>query len=57
MPQKTIGSLKMELAILNFSCKSEVRLNTTIDKTVEKCTEFYKRMCLTHHQFQVLEDT
>ena len=42
MPQKTSGSIKMELAILNFSCKSVVRLNTAIDKTIQKCTEFYR---------------
>ena len=47
----------MELALLNFSIKSIVTLNTTIDKTIEKCNEFYKRMCSTHNKFQVLTAT
>ena len=47
----------MELALLNFDNKSAVRLNTTIDKTIEKCNEFYKRMCSTHNKFQVSVDT
>ena len=57
MPQKTSGSIKMELAILNFGCKSVVRLNTAIDKTIEKCTEFYKGMCSIHHQCHILAGT
>ena len=36
MPQKIVGELKMELALLNFSSKVAIRLNTTIEKTVEK---------------------
>ena len=36
MPQKTTRNLKMELEILNFSYKSVVRLNNSIDKIVEK---------------------
>ena len=47
----------MELVILNFGLKSVVRLNRAIDKTVEKCTEFYKGMCSIHHQCQVLAGT
>ena len=42
MPQKYAGSLKMEVAILNFGCRTTVRLNTTIEKTIEKCAEFHK---------------
>ena len=38
MPQKSVGGLKMEIAILNFGCKTAVRLNTAIEKTNEKCT-------------------
>ena len=45
MPQKTTGSLKMEMTILNFGCKVTVRLNIAIDRTIEKCTEFYKDTC------------
>ena len=47
----------MEVAILNLGCKAAVRLNTSIDKTVEKCTEFYKGMCSIHNQWQVLACT
>ena len=54
---KTSGSINMELVILNFGCKSVVQLNTAIDKTIEKCTEFYKGMCLIHHQCQILAST
>ena len=57
MPQKNARSLNMEVAILNFGCKSTLRLNTAIDKTVEKCTEFYKGMCSIHNQCQVLAGT
>ena len=47
----------MEMEILNFGYKSAVRLNTSIDKTVEKCIKFYKRMCSIHNQCQVLAGT
>ena len=49
MPQKYVGSLKMEVAILNFGCKTMIRLNTTIEKTIEKCAEFYKGIDLVHN--------
>ena len=54
MPQKSAGSLKMELAILNFGCRTTVRLNTTIEKTMEKCAEFYKGIHLVHNQSMIL---
>ena len=57
MPQKITGSLEMEVAILNFGCKSTVRLNIAIDRTIEKCTEFYKDMCSVHNRCMVLVDT
>ena len=43
IPQKTVVGLKMELAILDLSSKAIVRLHTTIDKTVEKCKDFYMK--------------
>ena len=52
IPQNNIGGLKMELALLNFSRKSGTRLSTTIDKTTEKCNEFYKKMFSTHNKCQ-----
>ena len=57
MPQKTTGSLKMEVAILNFGCKAAAILNTAIDRTIKKCTEFYKGMCPIHNQCMNLADT
>ena len=57
IPQKNSGSIKMELAILNFGSKSSVRLNTAIDKTLEMRNEFYKRMCSIHNKCQVSVDT
>ena len=32
----------MEITILNFGCKTAARLNTAIEKTIEKCAEFHK---------------
>ena len=49
MPQKYVGRLKMEVAILNFGCRTTVRLNTSIEKTIEKCVEFYKGIHLVHN--------
>ena len=57
MLKKTAESLNMEVAILNFGYRAAVRLNTSIDKTIEKCNEFYKRMCSTHNKCQVSADT
>ena len=56
MPQiyNTYLSLKMEVAILNFGCKATLRLNTTIDRAIEKCTKFYKGMCFVHNQCMIL---
>ena len=57
MPQKSVGDLKMEIVILNFGCKKTVRLNTAIEKTIEKCVEFYKGIQLVHNQCLILMDT
>ena len=57
MPQKNARSLKMEVTILNFGYKEAVRLNTAIDRTIEKCTKFYKGMCVVHNQCMILEGT
>ena len=57
MPQKAASSLKMELAILKFGCRRVVRLNTTIEKTIEKCNEFYKGIHLVHNQCMILTDS
>ena len=44
----------MEIAILNFGCRTSVRLNTAIEKTIEKCAEFYKGIHLAHNQCMIL---
>ena len=44
----------MEVAILNFRCRTAVRLNTAIEKTIEKCIEFYKGIHLVHNQCMIL---
>ena len=49
MPQKSVGGLKMEIAILNFGCKTTVKLNTAIEKKIEKCAEFNTGIQLVHH--------
>ena len=49
MPQKSLGGLKMKIAILNFGCRTTVRLNTAIEKTIEKCVKFYKGIQLVHN--------
>ena len=47
----------MEIAILNFGCKIAVRLNAAIEKTLEKCVEFYKGIQLVHNQCLILTDS
>ena len=39
---------------MNFGCRTTVRLNTTIEKTIEKCAEFYKGIHFVHNQWMVL---
>ena len=57
MPHKYVGSLKRELAILKFGCRMVVRLNTAIEKTIEKCNEFYKGIHLVQNQCMILTDS
>ena len=47
----------MELSILKFGCRTMVRLNTAIEKTMEKCAEFYKGIYLVHNQCMILTDS
>ena len=53
MPQKSTRSLKMEVAILNFVCRTTVRLNAAIEKTIEKCAKFYKGIHFVHNRCMV----
>ena len=57
MPQKSAGNLNMEVAILDFGCRTTVKLNTTIEKTIEKCSEFYKGIHLVHNKCMILRDS
>ena len=36
LPHKSVGGLKMEIAILNFGCITTVRLNIAIEKNIKK---------------------
>ena len=47
----------MEVAILNFGCRIAVRLNTAIEKTIEKCAEFYRGIHLVHNQCIILTNS
>ena len=39
---------------MNFGCRTTVRLNTAIEKTIEKCAKFYKGIHFVHNQCMVL---
>ena len=45
--------MKIELVLLKFCRKSFVRLKNEIEKNLEKCTEFYKKMCLVHNKCHI----
>ena len=47
----------MEVSILNFGCRSTIKLNTAIEKTIKKCAEFYKGIHLVHNQFMILTES
>ena len=42
---------------MNFGCRKAVILNTTIEKTIEKCAEFYKGIHLVHNHCMILTDS
>ena len=39
---------------MNFGCRTVVKLNTAIEKTIENCVEFYKGIYCFHNQCMVL---
>ena len=39
---------------MNFGCRTTIRLNVAIEKTIEKCVEFYKGIHFVHNQCMVL---
>ena len=52
LPQKKGEGLKIELALLDFGSKFAIRFTNAIEKTLEKCTKFYKKMCIVHNKCQ-----
>ena len=42
--QNTTKGLRIELELLDFCSKSALRLTTGIKNTLERCTDFYKKM-------------
>ena len=50
LPQNMAEGLRIELSLLDFSNKSSLRLTTTVEKTLERCTKFYKKMRIAHNK-------
>ena len=53
LPQKIVESLKIEMELPDFCRKALERLNNEIEKTLEKCTEFYKNMRQVHDRCHI----
>ena len=51
-PQKTLQNLKIEYELTDFSCKAAA----TVEKTLDRCMDFYKRVIKTHNKFQNSEE-
>ena len=49
-PRKSPERLQIEYDIMNFSSEAAVRLTVAIEKTLDRCTEFYKKMLTTHNR-------
>ena len=47
---KSPKKLYIEYDIVNFSSRAAERLMEAVDKTTEKCAEFYKKMLITHNK-------
>ena len=50
LPQKTVEVLRIELELLEFNGKSALRLTTRVEKTLERCMDFYKTMHTTYNK-------
>ena len=50
--QKTTDRLRIELELLDFCSKFALILTTGVEKTLERCTYFYKKMCIVHNKCQ-----
>ena len=53
MPMKTVEGMKIQMALFEFCKKNSIRLNNEIDKTKEKCIEFYIKISEVHDQCQI----
>ena len=49
-PMKSPERLQIEYDIINFSRKDTERLIVVVDKSIEKCTEFYKKVLTIHNR-------
>ena len=49
-PQQTTQILRIELELIEFSSKSALRLTTGVENTLERCVDFFKRMCTMHNK-------
>ena len=52
MPQKTTKNLKIEFELMDFSSKADAILTVGVEKTLERCMDFYKRMLMAHNRCQ-----
>ena len=51
-PMKNLERLQLEYDLINFSNKAAERLIEEIEKTSDKCKEFYKKVLITHNKCQ-----
>ena len=51
-PMKSPERLQIEYDIINFSNKAVERLKVAVEKSMEKCIEFYKKVLTTHNRCQ-----
>ena len=48
-PKKTTDNLKIEFELMDFSSKAATRLIVVVEKTLDMCMDFYKRMLIKHN--------
>ena len=48
-PMKNPKKLQIEYDIINFSSKAAERLIVAVEKSMQKCTELYKKVLTTHN--------
>ena len=50
IPEKCPKKLQFEYDIVNFSYRAAERLMEAVEKTMEKCAEFFRKMIITHNK-------